>query len=296
MLAKGGNCVLSGGRVEVRVGVVDGPPPRVLAVGLDANGRLRDGRDLVVPGADPSADGAVEVTEGSVRIDPALVDAGIARVVVAAATGRQGFAGSEVRSVVSGDGEEFVAVSSGFTAETLIRTVELYRHQGRWKLRHLGDGYADGITGLARDIGLELPPTPQANPLTPAPRAEPMPPRPQAEPMPPMPPVPAARASAAAEKSTPAMRVMGFVIGIAIMVFFGGIAFMSLSEDDSGVRCGTEVMDADDICVTNNSARHNRDEQEDINERGDIFGFLCLVPLALVGGAIAVGSLMKDPD
>ncbi|TDP41642.1 stress response protein SCP2 [Nocardia ignorata] len=287
LLAKGGNCVLSGGRVEVRVGVVDGPPPRVLAVGLDANGRLRDGRDLVVPGADPSADGAVEVTEGSVRIDPALVGAGIARVVVAAATGRQGFAGTEVRSVVCGDGEEFVAVSSGFTAETLIRTVELYRHQGRWKLRHLGDGYADGITGLARDIGLELPPAPQAEPLTPAP---------QAEPTPPMPPVPVARASAAAERSTPAMRVMGFVIGIAIMVFFGGIAFMGLSEDDSGVRCGTEVMDADDICVTNNSARHNRDEQEDINERGDIFGFLCLVPLALVGGAIAVGSLMKDPD
>ncbi|MCA2208193.1 TerD family protein [Nocardia rosealba] len=287
MLAKGGNCVLSGGRVEVRVGVVDGPPPRVLAVGLDVNGRLRDGRDLVVSGADPSADGAVEVTEESVRIDPALVDPGIARVVVAAATGRQGFAGTEVRSVVRGDGEEFVAVSSGFTAETLVRTVELYRHQGRWKLRHLGDGYADGITGLARDIGLELPPVSQAQPLTPAPPAEPMPP---------MPPVPTARTSAAAERSTPAMRVMGFVIGIAIMVFFGGIAFMGLSEDDSGVRCGTEVMDADDICVTDNSARHNRDEQEDINERGDIFGFLCLVPLALVGGAIAVGSLMKDPD
>lgn len=287
MLAKGGNCVLSGGRVEIRVGVVDGPPPRVLAVGLDVNGRLRDGRDLVVSGADPSADGAVEVTEESVRIDPALVDPGIARVVVAAATGRQGFAGTEVRSVVRGDGEEFVAVSSGFTAETLVRTVELYRHQGRWKLRHLGDGYADGITGLARDIGLELPPVSQAQPLTPAPPAEPMPP---------MPPVPTARTSAAAERSTPAMRVMGFVIGIAIMVFFGGIAFMGLSEDDSGVRCGTEVMDADDICVTNNSARHNRDEQEDINERGDIFGFLCLVPLALVGGAIAVGSLMKDPD
>lgn len=279
--------MLSGGRVEVRVGVVDGPPPRVLAVGLDVNGRLRDGRDLVVSGADPSADGAVEVTEESVRIDPALVDPGIARVVVAAATGRQGFAGTEVRSVVRGDGEEFVAVSSGFTAETLVRTVELYRHQGRWKLRHLGDGYADGITGLARDIGLELPPVSQAQPLTPAPPAEPMPP---------MPPVPTARTSAAAERSTPAMRVMGFVIGIAIMVFFGGIAFMGLSEDDSGVRCGTEVMDADDICVTDNSARHNRDEQEDINERGDIFGFLCLVPLALVGGAIAVGSLMKDPD
>ncbi|WP_181696891.1 TerD family protein [Nocardia sp. GTS18] len=287
MLAKGGNCVLSGGRVEIRVGVVDGPPPRVLAVGLDVNGRLRDGRDLVVSGADPSADGAVEVTEDSVRIDPALVDPGIARVVVAAATGRQGFAGTEVRSVVRGDGEEFVAVSSGFTAETLVRTVELYRHQGRWKLRHLGDGYADGITGLARDIGLELPPVSQAQPLTPAPPAEPMPP---------MPPDPTARTSAAAERSTPAMRVMGFVIGIAIMVFFGGIAFMGLSEDDSGVRCGTEVMDADDICVTNNSARHNRDEQEDINERGNIFGFLCLVPLALVGGAIAVGSLMKDPD
>ncbi|KAF0847754.1 stress response protein SCP2 [Nocardia caishijiensis] len=288
--------MLPGGRVEVRVGVVDGPVPRVLAVGLDDNGRLRDGRDLVVPGADRSADGAVEVTEGSVRIDPALVDAGIARVVVAAATGRQGFAGTEVRSVVHGDGAEFIAVSSGFTAETLVRTVELYRHQGRWKLRHLGDGYADGITGLARDIGLELPP--QAEPPTRAEpsrptRAEPSAPRPQIEPMPP---VRAAGSSAAAERSTPAMRVMGFVIGIAIMLFFGGIAFMSMNEDDAGVRCGTETMKADDICVTNNSARHTRDEQEDINERGDLLGFLCLVPLALVGGVIAVGSLMKDPD
>lgn len=33
---------------------------------------------------------------------------------------------------------------------------EVYRHRGTWKFRAIGDGYATGITGVARDFGLAL--------------------------------------------------------------------------------------------------------------------------------------------
>ncbi|MFD4438150.1 TerD family protein [Nocardia sp. NPDC058519] len=293
MLAKGGNRVLSGGRVEVHLGLLNGPLPQLFAVCLDDTGRLRAGPDLVVP-SERSADGAVEVVDGAVRIDPTRVDPGIARVVAVVSAGDRGFAGTEIRTVVRDDGEEIVAVSSGFSAETLVMAVELYRHQDRWKIRHLGEGYANGIVGLAHDIGLSLPTPPDpghgsadettgsapdfGRPSTPGPTGAPAP-------------------TGGDESLSPGSRIAGVLMGLAILLFFGALALISLPESgDSGVKCGTEVMDADDVCVTDHTLRHTRDEQADINERGDFLGLFCFVPLALVGAAIIYGSVKKDPD
>jgi len=40
--------------------------------------------------------------------------------------------------------------------ETALLCAEVYRRGDQWRLRALGDGYADGLAGLARDYGVEV--------------------------------------------------------------------------------------------------------------------------------------------
>jgi len=42
------------------------------------------------------------------------------------------------------------------TSETALALGELYRHQGGWKFRVIGEGYAKGIAGIAADYGVGL--------------------------------------------------------------------------------------------------------------------------------------------
>ncbi len=41
-------------------------------------------------------------------------------------------------------------------AETALSLGEVYRHEGEWKFKVLGQGYSKGIAGIAADYGLTL--------------------------------------------------------------------------------------------------------------------------------------------
>lgn len=45
---------------------------------------------------------------------------------------------------------------STLTNETAVNVVELYRRDGQWKVRAVGQGWSDGLAGLARDYGVEV--------------------------------------------------------------------------------------------------------------------------------------------
>ncbi|SFF36137.1 tellurium resistance protein TerD [Actinoplanes philippinensis] len=65
----------------------------------------------------------------------------------------------EIRVLDLATGAELIRsedLAGALTAETGLALGELYRHQRDWKFRVLGDGYAEGILGLARDYGLTL--------------------------------------------------------------------------------------------------------------------------------------------
>lgn len=47
-------------------------------------------------------------------------------------------------------------LAPALSAETALVLGEVYRHQGDWKFRVIGEGYASGITGIAADYGLPL--------------------------------------------------------------------------------------------------------------------------------------------
>ena len=40
--------------------------------------------------------------------------------------------------------------------ETVALLVEVYRRAGAWRVRAVGQGYADGLAGLARDFGVDV--------------------------------------------------------------------------------------------------------------------------------------------
>lgn len=129
-------------------------------------------------------------------VDTAAVPPGIEKIVVTASPDAAGqtFQGVEPTATIrsADDG----GVLATFTpprlgTETALVVVEIYLRNGAWKARAVGQGYADGLAGIATDFGVtvEEPAAPAAAQAPPAPAMAPT--APAAPPMPQAPPPPA---------------------------------------------------------------------------------------------------------
>ncbi|MFF2926237.1 TerD family protein [Streptomyces celluloflavus] len=188
-MTPGSNLPLTAARVAVDVTA----PVRLDVSGLllTPDGKVRSDDDFVFynqphgPGVTHTA--AAGGGGDTITVDTAAVPAGIEKVVVTASLDAAGatFAGTEptgtVRDADSG------SVLASFTpprlgAETALVVVELYRRNGVWKVRAVGQGYADGLAGIATDFGVsvEEPAAPAAPAAVPAPAAPQAPPAPPA--------------------------------------------------------------------------------------------------------------------
>ncbi|SNX56207.1 uncharacterized protein YkwD [Streptomyces sp. TLI_55] len=176
-LVPGGNLPLPGGIVTVRV-----PGPfDVSALITDEDGKVRGDADLVFYNQ-PAAPGA-RLTSDTLTLDPARLRAGAAKVTVVVSPAEPGTPLGRLPAPVldvTGPGGRLLArfAPPRPRQETVLLLAEVYRRGPGWKLRALGQGYADGLAGLARDFGVEVaddtpPPTaPQAAPslsLSPSP-------------------------------------------------------------------------------------------------------------------------------
>ncbi|MBJ7288540.1 TerD family protein [Williamsia sp.] len=63
-----------------------------------------------------------------------------------------------IRVVNSDDGRELARydLSEDASTETAMVFGELYRRNGEWKFRAVGQGYASGLAGIARDFGVNV--------------------------------------------------------------------------------------------------------------------------------------------
>ncbi len=197
-MTPGSNLPLSAARVAVDVAA----PVRLDVSGLliTADGKVRSDADFVFYNQ-PSAPGVSHSGGGgggtdTITVDTAAVPAEIEKVVVTASLDAPGatFAGTEptgtVRDAASG------AVVATFTPpqlgpETALVLVEVYRRGGGWKVRAVGQGYANGLAGIATDFGVTVEEPAPAAPPAPAQPAPPAPPAQQAAPAPPPPAQPA---------------------------------------------------------------------------------------------------------
>jgi stress response protein SCP2 len=154
----------------------------------------------------------------SIEVDTAAVPAGIEKIVVTASIdGGGAFAGTTPTATVRGadDGSVIATFApTGLGPETALIVVEVYRRGGAWKVRAIGQGYADGLAGIAKDFGVSVdepaaPATAQpaapaapaaqpATPVTPAPAVQPAAPPPTGPAATHLPPPPAAPPAPAA--------------------------------------------------------------------------------------------------
>lgn len=102
-----------------------------------------------------------------IEIDLAAVPAEVSRIVVSVyindGPGPRRTLGQlrscEIRVLNRADNTELVRsedLAPGLTSETALTLGEMYRHDGGWKFKVLGQGYSDGVSALAKDFGLAL--------------------------------------------------------------------------------------------------------------------------------------------
>ncbi|MEU9865432.1 TerD family protein [Streptomyces sp. NPDC047971] len=145
-------------RVAVRNGV------DVAALLVTDQGRVRGDADIVFDGAPAHPSGAVRMfagEDGTAWLETGLtsVEEEITRVLVVASTEEgalRDVSGLSVE-VFGPDGATVVGYEvTDVGGETAMVLAELYRRSGGWKFRAVGQGYVDGLTGLAVDHGVDV--------------------------------------------------------------------------------------------------------------------------------------------
>ena len=198
-MTPGSNIPLPTARVTVDVAA----PVRLDVSGLllTADGKVRSDDDFIFynqpagPGVTYRSGGGT--TPDAITVDTASVPPGIEKIVVTASPDAAGqtFQGIEPTATLRNADDN--AVLATFTPprlgdETALVIVEIYLRNGAWKARAVGQGYANGLAGIATDFGVTVEePAAPAQPA-PAPQAPPMPAAAPAAPAaPPAPPAPA---------------------------------------------------------------------------------------------------------
>ncbi|WP_037910942.1 VWA domain-containing protein [Actinacidiphila yeochonensis] len=175
-LGKGENAVLEARAVVLRVAAGE-TPVDVSALLLGANGKVRSDDDLVF--YNHATQSGVSLAGDTVTADLPRIPAEVRTVVIVASVDatRPGavFTTAPVLTAGQGDGAGLAFTPPDFEAgETVVVLAEIYRRDGGWKVRAVGQGYASGLAGLATDYGVDVEPAlsgPPARP--PAPRTSP---------------------------------------------------------------------------------------------------------------------------
>ncbi|MFI5758747.1 TerD family protein [Streptomyces sp. NPDC051569] len=147
---------------------------------LTADGKVRSDDDFIFYNQ-PAGPGVTYRSGGGAAPDAIVVDTsalppGIEKIVVTASPDADGqsFQGIEptatVRDAATG-GAIATFTPPRLGTETALVVVEIYQRGGVWKVRAVGQGYANGLAGIATDFGVSVeepaaaPPMPAAPPV-----------------------------------------------------------------------------------------------------------------------------------
>lgn len=201
-MLKGGNVPVPAQAVRVELGwqAAPGTPDVDASALLLVSGRVRDDGDFVFYNQAVHASGAVRhegkrpaggAMTDTLTVALASVEPAVDKVVLAASADGGTFGsvpGLHIRVLDAASGAEIARFDSqDATTESAFVLGELYRRQGAWKFRAVGQGYDTGLAGLATDFGISV--EEPAPPQTPAPQTPaPQPPAPAPAPVMPTPP------------------------------------------------------------------------------------------------------------
>ncbi|MFI1828518.1 TerD family protein [Streptomyces sp. NPDC020412] len=206
VMTPGSNIPLPTARVTVDVAA----PVRLDVSGLllTAAGKVRSDADFIFYNQ-PTGPGVTYRSGGgsapdAIVVDTSAVPPGIEKIVVTASPDAAGqtFQGIEPTATLrsADDGTPLATFTPPqLGGETALVVVEIYLRNGAWKARAVGQGYANGLAGIATDFGVSVDEEP-----TPPPAAPVAPPTAFSAPTPPAPPAPPAPPSAPVAPAAPA--------------------------------------------------------------------------------------------
>ncbi|MGW5145296.1 TerD family protein [Rhodococcus koreensis] len=274
-LAKGQNGPLSVDDVIVSLELTAAADLSALLV--TDSGKVRSDADFVffnqpsgpgvqlVPGA-PGQAASLKVSFGAVPADIAQVRAVITLDDATSNFGRSAPPTARVADVAGNALYEYRI--EGLNSESIVIALELYRRQGAWKVRAVGQGYAGGFAALVTDHGVSVDdaPAPAAAPVQPpappAPAAAYPPPAaaPVAPPAPPAPPAPAAPAEVSLTKSRPVSLSKGQKVtlrkdgGVALTYIQMGLGWDPIEKRGMfGNRSANVDLDASAVLFADNN-------------------------------------------
>ncbi|GAA2728281.1 TerD family protein [Actinocorallia aurantiaca] len=137
----------------------------VVAFALDGDEQVSGDGDFVFYGAPETPDGSIRLStdgpvEQSVTVDLAALPVQIDKVVVAAAIDGPdtfGTVGAVETTVFPGTSAPHAeATLDAATTERTLLLAELYRRNGLWRLRAVGQGYDHDLAALARHYGVDI--------------------------------------------------------------------------------------------------------------------------------------------
>ena len=134
-----------------------GGPFDLSALVLNASGTVAGDADMVFYNQ-PDAPG-VRLRAGRLTVTPERLRRGADRVVVVASPEDTGSAVGVLPPLLLTDARErpFARFRTPpMRRETVALLAEVYQRAGAWRVRAVGQGYADGLAGLARDFGVDV--------------------------------------------------------------------------------------------------------------------------------------------
>ncbi len=280
-LAKGANAPLPTGKVVIAVAHA-GPDTDLSALQLTAAGKVRNDDDFVFYGQPKSPEGAVSYRNKAnqdggylheMEVDLAAVPAAIEKIAVtltidpttpATFSSVLGLA----MSISEAAGAELVQIIPEGSTESALILAELYRRNGAWKVRHVAQGFNNGLRGIATSFGVTV----EADAATTATPPQAVPPAASKAPTPPPAPAPAAaKPTINLDKPAPVGKV-NLTKGNKISIAKGAVITATGGWDntwgklDYDLFChiaytdGTrEVVNFDKLVSKNGSVRHSGD-------------------------------------
>jgi stress response protein SCP2 len=183
-LSKGANAPVPTAELTVEVSwqAAPGMDLDASALLLTESGKVRSDEDFIFYNQPASADGSVKHT-GSLPgggdrlvVDPGRLPGAIDKVAFTASIHSAGQTFAQVSgakiTVLQGSQPVVSYSIGGLSTETGLVFGELYRRQGAWKFRAVGQGYATGLKGIATEFGISVDDDP-APAAAPPPAAEP---------------------------------------------------------------------------------------------------------------------------
>ncbi|OUS95336.1 TerD family protein [Rhodococcus sp. NCIMB 12038] len=143
---------------------------------LNADGKVRSDADFVFYNQPESTDGSIrflgtsgteEGAQARIAIDLSTVPDDVHTVALggSVAAGQFGDLGKLALRVVDGAGHTLAEyVTADATTESAFVFGEVYRRNGDWKVRAVGQGWDSGLAGLASDFGVDIDDDPDPEP------------------------------------------------------------------------------------------------------------------------------------